>query len=139
MNFSQNQPVWLTDGTNRWPAVAVEAPGDHSVFTFAFRFDERLATKIGEHYDDQPFNLDSDGRMEGLVNEMESDDVWPGTFDSLPGDAKPCYSIMGTRDREDGAYVNEQGEWRYADTGLPPHPPDDFDCKWDGLSVEPRE
>lgn len=141
MNFGEEQCVWLVDDQgNRFAAVAFESSNGPASCTFTFYYDERIRSQI-ERYRGRPGPEPTEvGLLEGDINELDDllNELWG--FDKIPqSENMPCYAIMRTRSRENGAYINEQGQWRYADTGLEPHPPDDFDCIWDGFKVEPRE
>lgn len=121
MNFQPNQPVWLTiPNGRRFAAVAVEPPSDDSIFTFAFYFDQEIINHIVTLYG-RPVEFDENGLLEGDVNELDPD-LWDKQFALIPGKGRRCYAMMATDDRENDDYSRR----------------DDFDCKWDGFIVEPR-
>ena len=129
MDFGSNRRVWLVlPSGKRVAAVAVEPPGDATVYTFAFYEDAELRAHVMAHY---PHNPDPICDLNTYDDVDESS--WPDEFALLPkGDPKlRRYSIMGTQDR-DPSGLSYEDEDIDIDVG-------DFQCLWDGMRVVPRD
>jgi hypothetical protein len=129
MNFADNKCVWLVLPTGyRVAAVAVEPPGDMTVYTFAFYED----WKLREHLDslNHESNPIVDPR-EGCdpTSREYSEPLWPEEFELLPKGLTGLrrYAMLGTDSRcPDGLDEDDGFEV------------EDFECLWDGMRVEPR-